>query len=70
MCYLMAHPKSALKVEHKDPELLVLLQSSFFRVPQFQRSYVWQEQEVKDFGDDLWEGFDDDKTWSLIQNPM
>ena len=63
----MALPKSvsALKVEHKDPELLVLLQSSFFRVPRFQRSYVWQKQEVEDFSNDLWEGFGEDKTWFI-----
>jgi hypothetical protein len=54
---------TALKIEDKDPEILVLLQSSLFRVPRFQRTYVWESEQVADFASDLWEGFDERKTW-------
>jgi hypothetical protein len=54
---------SALKIEHKDPEILVVLQTNLFQVPRFQRSYVWQYDQVKDFASDLWDGFDGPKTW-------
>lgn len=42
---------------------MVVLQTSLFQVPRFQRSYVWQADQVKDFASDLWDGFGGPKTW-------
>jgi hypothetical protein len=61
----IAKSASALKIEHKDPQLLVTLQTSLFRVPQFQRAYVWAEQQIEDFSSDLWAAFDARKTWFI-----
>jgi len=58
-------PSSALRIEHKDPELLKVLQTTLFVVPRFQRTYVWQAQQVLDFFDDLWTGFEERKTWFI-----
>ncbi|MES2211084.1 MAG: DUF262 domain-containing HNH endonuclease family protein [Chloroflexota bacterium] len=56
---------SALRIEHKDPEIVVVLQTSLFRVPRFQRSYVWQTEQVIEFAQDLWDGFHGRKTWFI-----
>ncbi len=58
-----AKATSTLRIEHKDPEILVVLQTNLFQVPRFQRSYVWQVEQVQDFARDLLEGFDARKTW-------
>ena len=53
------------EIEHKDPEVLVVLETSLFRVPRFQRSYVWTREQITDFDVDLWAGFEARKTWFI-----
>jgi hypothetical protein len=56
-------PPGAPRIEHRETEVLIALQTNFFTVPRFQRSYVWSDPQVSDFSSDLWDGFENRKPW-------
>src|SRR4051812_14140619 len=41
-----------MKIEATDKKVAQLLQSSFYRIPRFQRPYSWEAREVEDFWQD------------------
>lgn len=53
----------APRIEHRETEVLVGLQTNFFAVPRFQRSCVWTAAQIADFSSDLLEGFEGWKSW-------
>jgi hypothetical protein len=62
---LAGKASAGIRIAHRDPELLLTLQTHHFRVPSFQRSYVWKDEQVQQFSSDLWESFDASSTWFI-----
>src|SRR6476646_2664769 len=43
---------SAVKITCIDKELKTILSSGFYKIPRFQRPYLWEKEQVEDFWSD------------------
>lgn len=49
-----------MKIESSDKDIETLLSSSYFHIPRFQRPYSWDDENIKDFWDDIYSNQSDD----------
>lgn len=55
-------------IDIKPVKVQTLLSDNFFTIPAFQRDYVWQEDNVEAFFNDIYESFDDNKSEYYLGN--
>lgn len=49
-----------MKIESSDKDIESLLGSSYFHIPRFQRPYSWDDENIKDFWDDIYSNQSED----------